>query len=70
MKLKEIGVVISRTFNLGNYESIRIEVSYDSSLSSDDSLESVRKELSELCCSAIKKTYKESMELRKGQFYS
>lgn len=41
MKIKEIHVSYSRTFNLGNYENVKIEAGLVAEIEEDDNLQTV-----------------------------
>jgi hypothetical protein len=45
MKLKEIGISVSRTFNLGNFESLRVEATVAASVEDENDIDAAKIEL-------------------------
>lgn len=59
MELKEITVSVGRTVNLGNFESLRIDVSATATLTPDDVADEKRGELSNWLRHHVQKTISE-----------
>lgn len=59
MNIKEITVAVGRTINLGNFESLRIDVSATATLSEDDDADEKRSEISNWLRHHVQKTLSE-----------
>lgn len=59
MKIKEVMVGLSRTYNIGNYESFKIEGAVAASLDDDDDPQEVADELRPILRESMRRTYRE-----------
>lgn len=59
MKIKEISVTVSRTFNLGNYESLRLEAGAVADLQDGEGPDDARQKLIEEVRTSLKAQYTE-----------
>lgn len=66
MKIDSITIGISRTFNLGNYESLRVEASASASVDEDDDIEAARAECLCEVRSSLRSAYEE-FKPKKGE---
>ena len=67
MKITEIGISVSRTFNLGNFESLRVEASASASASVEDTVdfEAARATLLAEVRETLRRTYSEFKPAKK-----
>lgn len=56
MKLTEISISVSRTFNLGDYASLRVEASATASIDDDD-MDAARTLLLDECRQSLRRAY-------------
>ncbi len=56
-KINEISVEVARTYNMGNYESLKIEGSVTATIEDGDSIDEVREKASEWLKKTIKREY-------------
>jgi hypothetical protein len=59
MKITEIGISVSRTFNLGNFESLRVESNASASVEDESEIDAARAALLAECREALRQTYLE-----------
>lgn len=58
-RIKELSIGVSRTFNLGNFASLRLEASGAASVEEGDEPETVRAMLLEECRASLRAAYQE-----------
>ena len=66
MKIKEIGISVSRTFNLGNFESLRVEASAGASVEEGIEIEGARVALLAEVRETLRRTYLEFRPKKEG----
>ena len=59
MKIKEIGISVSRTFNLGDFQSLRVEASAGASVEDSTEIEGARVALLAEVRETLRRTYME-----------
>ena len=59
MKIKDLGISVSRTFNLGNFESLRVEASAAASVEDTVDFEAARATLLAEVRETLRRTYLE-----------
>ncbi len=59
MKPKELSITVSRTFNLGNFESLRVEAGMAASIDEGDDPEETRAKILAEIRHSLSATYKE-----------
>ena len=65
MKIKEIGISVSRTFNLGNFESLRVEATVTASIEGDGEMEAAKLALLAEVRETLRRTYSEFRPAKK-----
>ena len=66
MKIKEIGISVSRTFNLGDFQSLRVEASAGASVEDSTEIEGARVALLAEVRETLRRTYLEFKPKKEG----